>query len=208
MFKDRTDAGKQLAKSLEKYLDEDVLILAIPRGGVEIGYQVANYLDAELSLLISRKLPFPYNPEAGFGAVTEDGSSFINEIAARELSEEMIEQIKKEQVDEIKRRIEILRNGESLPDMKGRTVIITDDGLAMGSTMRASVKLCKNKGAGKIVVAVPVAGKQVADMINKVVDDIIVLDIPPFFHAVAQVYENWYDVSDYEVIDIMNKAKK
>jgi predicted phosphoribosyltransferase len=208
MFKDRTDAGKQLAKSLDKYRNEDVLVLAIPRGGVEIGYQVANYLDAELSLLISRKLPFPYNPEAGFGAVTEDGSSFINEVAARELSEETIEQIKKDQVDEIKRRIEVLRNGEPLPDMKNRIVILTDDGLAMGSTMSASVKLCKNKGAGKIVVAVPVAGKQVADMIDKVVDDIIVLDIPPFFHAVAQVYENWYDVSDNEVIEIMNKVKK
>ncbi|MFP4655664.1 MAG: phosphoribosyltransferase [Methanohalobium sp.] len=207
MFKDRTDAGKQLAKVFDNYRDENVLVLAIPRGGVEIGYQVAIYLNANLSLLISRKLPFPYNPEAGFGAVAEDGSTFINECAARGLSEGLIESIKDEQIREIKRRIEVLRNGEPLPDMKDRTVILTDDGLAMGSTMNAAIKLCKNRGASKIVVAVPVAGREVVNRIGNLVDDIIVLDIPPFFQAVAQVYENWYDVSDNEVLEIMNKVK-
>lgn len=207
MFRDRTDAGKQLAQALEKYRDENALVLTIPRGGVKIGYQVAVYLKAELSLLISRKLPFPSNPEAGFGAVAEDGSTFINEYAATGLSEELIESIKNEQIREIKRRIEVLRNGEPLPDMKDRTVILTDDGLAMGSTMNAAIKLCRNRGAGRIVVAVPVAGREVVNRIGKVVDDIIVLDIPPFFQAVAQVYENWYDVSDNEVLEIMSKIK-
>lgn len=206
MFKDRTDAGKQLAQALENYRDENVLVLAIPRGGVEIGYQVAAHLNSELSLLISRKLPFPYNPEAGFGAVAEDGSTFINEYAAKGLSDELIESIKDEQIREIKRRIEVLRNGEPLPDMKDRTVILTDDGLAMGSTMNAAIKLCKNRSAGKIVVAVPVAGRGVVNRIGNFVDDIIVLDIPPFFQAVAQVYENWYDVSDNEVLEIMSKV--
>ena len=206
MFKDRTDAGEKLAQALENYRDENVLVLAIPRGGVEIGYRVAAHLNAELSLLISRKLPYPYNPEAGFGAVAEDGSTFINEYAARGLSEELIESIKDEQIREIKRRIEVLRNGEPLPDMKDRTVILTDDGLAMGSTMNAAIKLCKNRGAGKTVVAVPVAGREVVNRIGNLVDDIIVLDMPPFFQAVAQVYENWYDVSDNEVLKIMSKV--
>lgn len=219
MFEDRKDAGEKLAKALEKYLPrlprgkadgkagkgKNPLVLAIPRGGVEVAYQVAKYLKADFSLLISRKLPFPDNPESGFGAITEDGSAFINREAAKWLSEEEINRIKEEQIEEIERRIRILREGKPLPEISGRTVILIDDGLAMGSTMRAAIELCKKKKAGKIIVAVPVSGKDVAEEIEKLVDEIIVLEKPDFFQAVAQVYKNWYDVSDEEVISIMEK---
>ena len=207
MFIDRKDAGVKLAKTLDRYKDKDILVLAIPRGGVEVAYEVAKYLNAELSLLISRKLPIPYNPEAGFGAIAEDGSIYIIPNANSWLSKEEIEKIKKDQIDEIKRRINILRQGKPLPEIKGRTVIIIDDGLAMGSTMRAAIELCKNKKARRIIVAVPVAGKDVKDEIGKSVDEIIVLEMPVFFNAVAQVYLNWHDVTDNEVIEILNRLK-
>src|SRR5665647_1594900 len=207
MFIDRKDAGIKLAKALDRYKDKDVLVLAIPRGGVEVAYEVAKYLNAELSLLISRKLPIPYNPEAGFGAIAEDGSTYIVPNTNRWLSKKQFEKIKKEQIDEIKRRINILRQGNPLPKIKDITVILIDDGLAMGSTMRAAIELFKNEKAMRIIVAVPVAGKDVKDEIGKSVDEIIVLEMPVFFNAVAQVYLNWHDVTDNEVLEILNRLK-
>jgi len=213
MFKNRKEAGKKLAEALEKYRGENPLILAIPRGGVEVGLQVAKKLDSDFSLIIARKLSLPDNPETGFGAVAENGSTFILEDAHYRLSGETIERIKEEQIDEIKRRIKVLRGGNPLPEIEGRTVILIDDGIAMGSTMRASIELCKIREAVKIVVAVPVAGREVAEEIGKKVDELIVLETPEYFRAVAQAYEKWYDVSDEEVLDllrerIMNKELK
>lgn len=207
MFEDRKDAGRKLARALAKYKGQDVAVLAIPKGGVEVAYEVAKYLDVDLSLLVARKLPYPHNPEAGFGAVAEDGSTFIFERAAEWVGPRRIEKIKKQQRREIIRRIAVLRKGKPLPEISGRTVILVDDGLAMGSTMRAAVALCKNKNAGKVVVAVPVAGAEVADEIAQTVDELIVLEVPPFFQAVAQVYRNWHDVSDEEVLEIMARLK-
>jgi putative phosphoribosyl transferase len=203
VFEDRKDAGERLARALEKYKGEDVLVLAIPRGGVEVAYEVAKYLDVDFSLLVARKLPYPINPEAGFGAVAEDGSTFIFERAAVWLGRKRIDKIKKEQLREIIRRIDVLRKGKPLPEISGRTVVLVDDGLAMGSTMRAAIMLCKNKNAAKVVVAVPVAGREVASDIAGIVDELVVLEVPPFFQAVAQVYRNWYDVGDEEVLEIM-----
>jgi predicted phosphoribosyltransferase len=204
-FEDRKDAGEKLARALEKYKSQNALVLAIPRGGVEVGYQVAEYLDADLSILVSRKLPFPDNPEAGFGAIAEDGSTFIVSDVALWLTKETLDKIIREQQREIQRRIRFLREGQPLPKIAERVVILVDDGLAMGSTMRAAIKLCKNKNARKIVVAIPVSGEDVAKEVGEMVDEITVLAKPAFFRAVAQAYLNWYDVSDQEVIEIMEK---
>jgi putative phosphoribosyl transferase len=203
MFADRKDAGQKLARALENYREQKPLVLAIPKGGVEVGYEVAKHLGCEFSILIARKLPFPDNPEAGFGAVAEDGSTFINDYAARGLSQHTIDRILKQQRREIKRRIAALRKGRPLPQIADRTVILIDDGIAMGSTMRAAVSLCKNKKAKKIVVASPVAGPSTAAELARIVDDVVVLEKPPFFRAVAQAYANWYDVCDEEVIRIL-----
>jgi predicted phosphoribosyltransferase len=203
MFADRKDAGQKLARALENYREQKPLVLAIPKGGVEIGYEVAKHLGCEFSILIARKLPFPDNPEAGFGAVAEDGSTFINNYAARGLSQHTIDRILKQQRREIKRRIAALRKGRPLPQIADRTVILIDDGIAMGSTMRAGISLCKNKKAGKIVVASPVAGPSTAAELARIVDDVVVLEKPAFFQAVAQAYANWYDVCDEEVIRIL-----
>jgi predicted phosphoribosyltransferase len=200
MFKDRKDAGKKLALALQKYKDKKVLVLAIPRGGVELGYEVAKALHADFSLLICRKLPYPLNSESGFGAISENGSVYINELAAASVSQEEIEQIIAQQSIEIKRRIETLRDGQPLPLLKGQTIILADDGIAMGSTMHTAVTLCKKQGAKKIIVAVPVASTQAIQKFSQMADEVVVLESPTNFYAVAQVYENWYDVSDEEVL--------
>jgi predicted phosphoribosyltransferase len=134
MFKDRRDAGQELARELQHYKSEDVLVLAIPRGGVEVGYQVAKHLDADFSLLIARKLPYPDQPEAGFGALAEDGSSVVLERATRWVSDATVERVIDEQRQEIERRVAVLRKGEPLPELRGRTVILVDDGIAISQS--------------------------------------------------------------------------
>lgn len=208
MFVDRKDAGQKLADALEKYKGEKPLVLAIPRGGVEVGYEVAKQLDCDFSILIARKLPFPDNPESGFGAIAEDGSTFMLDYAAAGLSPDTIEGIVKEQSREITRRIAALRKGRPLPTIADRTVILIDDGIAMGSTIRSGIALCKNKKAKDIIVATPVAGRDTAGELARIANEVIILEKPVFFQAVAQVYANWYDVSDEQVLRILEKWEK
>lgn len=205
MIKDRKDAGQKLALALQKYKIDNALVLAIPRGGVEVGYEIAKAFNYDFSLIICRKLPYPYNTESGFGAIAEDGSIYINERASYDLSEYEIRRIIFEQSKEIQRRIDKLRNSKPLPEINGRTVILVDDGIAMGSTMHVAVELCKKQKAKKIIIAVPVASSSSIEKFSKMVNEIVVLESPYNFYAVAQVYENWYDVSDEEVLDIMKK---
>ncbi len=200
MFKDRKDAGQKLAAALQAYQGEDALVLAIPRGGAEPGYEVAKILQCDIALLICRKLPYPHNPESGFGALAEDGSLYINKRAAASVADDEIERIVLQQNREIKRRIQTLRKGRALPPLKGRTVILVDDGIAMGSTMHTAVELCRKAEAGRIIVAVPVAGREAIEKFSEMADEVVVLESPANFYAVAQVYENWYDVSDEEVL--------
>ncbi|MCJ7766694.1 MAG: phosphoribosyltransferase, partial [Thiovulaceae bacterium] len=208
MFKNRKDAGQKLAAALQPYREENVLVLAIPRGGVELGYEVAKAFRSDFSLIICRKLPYPHNSESGFGAIAEDGSLYINKRAAASVSEHEIEQIILQQSREIKRRIETLRGGRALPSLKGRTVILVDDGIAMGSTMHTAVAMCQKNGAKKIIVAVPVAGREATEEFSKMADEVTVLESPADFYAVAQVYENWYDVSDEEVLSLLKGTSK
>lgn len=180
-------------------------MLAIPRGGAQVGYPVARHLEADFSLLISRKLPYPDEPEAGFGAVAEDGSSYLIPDANAWLNDEEIEKIKEEQVFETLRRVKVLRGGRPLPKITGRTVILVDDGLAVGSTMKAAVLLCRHQNAARIVVAVPVAGREAVRDLEAMADEVVVLEVPRYFQAVAQVYEYWTDLSDEDVLRIMRE---
>jgi predicted phosphoribosyltransferase len=207
MFKDRKEAGKKLALKLDKYKNQNVLVLAIPRGGVEVGFEVAVYLNSDFDILVSRKLPIPYNPEAGFGAIAEDGSAYLNKDASLWVQKNEIERIKKEQINEIKRRIDVLRGGRPLIAVEGRVVILIDDGLAMGSTMSVSIQYCRNKNSKKVIVAVPVSGEDVFYEIKQLVNEAYVLEMPYNFMAVAQAYLNWYDVTDEDVIELMKKWK-
>jgi predicted phosphoribosyltransferase len=206
MFIDRADAGRKLAVALEKYRDRNALILAIPKGGVQVGYEIAAHLHAEFSIVITRKLPFPDIPESGFGAIAEDGSLFLAEPVESIFPQDVFDVIVQQQRDEILRRIRVLRKGKPLPELRDRTVILVDDGIAVGSTMRASIRICRNQRAKTVVVAAPVSSRTVKNQIAAEVDDIIVLETPPGFRAVADAYRNWYDVSDEETIQILNQA--
>lgn len=200
MFADRIDAGRQLAAALHSYRSRSPIVLAIPRGGVIVGREVAAFLDAELSIIISRKLPYPDNPEAGFGAVAEDGSIYLIPGAEYDVPDSVRAAIIAEQRQVVERALQRLRGGAPLPELTGRTVILVDDGIAMGSTMRAAVICCRNHQAATIVVAAPVAGPQVVRELRQHVDDVVVLLVPRYFRAVAQAYQRWWDVSDEEAL--------
>jgi putative phosphoribosyl transferase len=210
MFTNRRDAGKQLAKKLAHYQDDNSLILAIPRGGVPVAYEVVKKINAELSLVIARKLPFPNNPEAGFGAIAEDGSTVFLNSAIVNLTMEMIQTIVNAQKADIQRRIKILRGGQPMPSINGRVTILVDDGIALGSTMRASIKMCTKSKPAKLVIASPVCSPELGRALKqmKAVDEVIILEQPRFFRAVAQVYEQWRDIPDHEVLEIMRQWKK
>ena len=207
MFMDRRDAGKQLAKELTRYQDRDALVLAIPRGGIPVAFEVARRINAELSLIIARKLPFPNNPESGFGAIAEDGSMVILQSAIVNLSNENIDAIIDAQKKEIQRRIKILRGGHPLPKLNERIVILIDDGIAMGSTMRASIKMCAKSSPARLVVASPVGSPELARALRQkeAVDEVVILEQPKYFRAVAQVYQHWRDIPDHEVLHIMSE---
>jgi len=205
MFIDRKDAGEKLGVALAGCRDKDLLVLGIPRGGVEIAYYVAHQLNADLSLIITRKLGYPSNPEAAFGAVAEDGSVYISEDAGQIVSDDEINAIIEQEEQEISRRIKMLRKGKTLPKLKGRTVILTDDGIATGYTLFAAMALCRKKKAGKIIVAVPIAGQRMDYHLRKLVDDVVILGIPDFFYAVSQGYEHFDNLTDEEAISFIDK---
>ncbi|MBD3245510.1 MAG: phosphoribosyltransferase [Candidatus Omnitrophica bacterium] len=208
MFRDRKDAGQQLVRALEEFRGCNPLVLAIPRGGVPVGLEIAAALDGVFSLLVTRKLPFPDNPESGFGAIAEDGSAYIFPEASGWLPADTIAEIKAEQQQEITRRISVLRDNRPLPEIRGSTVILVDDGIAMGSTMRASLRMCRARGASKVVVAAPVAGEEVRNALEAGSDRVVVLESPAHFYAVAQVYENWYDLNDEEVKKLIDSWRR
>jgi len=205
MFEDRDDAGQKLALALEGYRDQEALVLAVPRGGVEVGYRVARYLQAEFDIIMAGKLPWPDNSEAGFGAIAEDSSIFIFPGVFEKLKKKRIDRIISQQHAELERRIGALRAGCPLPKIAGRTVILVDDGIATGSTMRVCVDMCRKAQAERIVVAAPVAGRITTDEFRALADDVVVVDEIENFYAVAQGYLNWCDVSDRQVIEIMHQ---
>lgn len=207
MFTDRTDGALQLATALEEYKNKNVVVLGIPRGGAVTAYYVAMHLNAEFSLLISRKLGHPYNPEYAVGAIAEDGTIHLNPYAMEEVGKEDIDQVVAEQKKEIERRIKVLRKGEPLPVLKNRIVIIVDDGIATGATVFAAIKMCKNQEAAKIVVAAPVSGPDMVGKLKKEVDNVVILETPGFFHAVSQAYLSFEQVSDDEALELYEKWK-
>jgi predicted phosphoribosyltransferase len=208
MFADRKDAALQLAQALDHYKGKNALVLGIPRGGAETAYYVAQYLQAEFSLLISRKLGHPMNPEYAIGAIAEDGSIYISPYAKGDVSDETIHMVEEEQKKEIERRIKILRKGKALPELTGRTVILTDDGIATGATVFAAIEMCKKRHAGKIVVAAPVSGPDAEEQFRNKADEVVILEKPEFYHAVSQVYETFNQLSDEEAIEFLERGEK
>jgi predicted phosphoribosyltransferase len=207
MYFDREDAAIRLAKALEPYKNKNVVVLGIPRGGAVTAYHVATHLNAEFSLLISRKLGHPANPEYAVGAVAEDGTVHLNEHALFEVSEAQIDHAIREQKKEIERRIRILRKGEALPVLKNKIVIIVDDGIATGATIFAAIKMCKNQAAAKIIVGAPVSSPEKVEELKKLADEVVILETPVFFQAVSQAYDSFPTVTDDEALQLLEKWK-
>ncbi len=203
IFENRHDAGRQLAAKLSEYNGQSVIVLAIPNGGVPVAVEVAGALKAELELVICRKIPLPLTPEAGFGACADDGTIILNEEIAKRvgLSRQQIEYEATKVRAEIKRRCLLYEGDRPLVTVTGKTVIIIDDGLASGITMRAAVESVRRRRPREIVVAVPCASALAVKQVEKVADKVIICTtgFMPIF-AVADFYRQWYDLTDDEVI--------
>jgi putative phosphoribosyl transferase len=207
VFVDRRDAGFEVGKLLEsKYKDKNALVLGIPRGGIVVAYEVAKALNAELSTVITKKLPHPLHKEYAIGAAAEDGSVFLTS-AAQSLTSADVQRIVKAQSLEIESRIKRFRKGKPLPDMFNRIVIIADDGIATGSTLVPAIKLCKLRKAAKVVVAAPVSDGYVSE-IDSLADEVIIVERPEEFYAVGQVYEDFHHLSDEEVVSLLEDFEK
>lgn len=208
VFADRKHAGQELAKMLEpRYKDRNVLVFGIPRGGVVVAYEVARCLRAELSVIITKKLPHPSQEELAIGACAEDGSVFLTSLA-RGLRETTIRDIVKAQQEEIESRIRRFRDGKPLPEIKNRTVIIVDDGIATGSTLVPALKLCRSQNAAGVVVAAPVSGRNYVSDIDNLADDVFVAVKPADFYAVGQVYDDFHHLSDEEVTGLLDSYRR
>lgn len=218
IFQNRKDAGEKLTKRLfwlkqdrlkEERRQQSTVILAIPRGGVIIGDVIASELDAKLDVVVSRKIGAPYNPELAIGAVMPDGSYFINQeiVNMLNISQEYIQIQAHEQVKEIDRRLMGYRGSKEYDnEFEDKIVVLVDDGIATGATMLASAQWIKNKQhCKKLVIAVPVAPPKILDELNQVADEVIVLYSPLSFEAVGQFYQDFSQVSDNEVKEIMKK---
>jgi putative phosphoribosyl transferase len=210
IFRDRKEAGALVAEKLMHYAGrKDIIVLALPRGGVVNGFEIARRLNCPLDILIVRKIGFPGQPELAIGAVAETGAVVLNEdvISMGRVSEEYIKQAAEKQKGEIKRRRELYRGGKGLPELEGKTVILVDDGVATGATMKAAIAALKEEKIKKLVVGLPVASVEAEASIGKMVDEMVCLQAPPGFMAVGGYYEDFTQVTDDEVVEMLKRSK-
>jgi len=210
LFYDRTDAGRRLAKLLKRRIQGPCVVLAIPRGGVVVGYEVAKELGCPLDVVISRKVGAPAQPELAVGAVAEDGVVFVDEEIAGlvGVSRDYVERRAREELREVRRRAEEYRGGREMPELSGKTVVLVDDGLATGLTMMAAVHMARNKGAEKVVVAVPVSPPETVAKLQRHADEVICLETPSNFYAIGQFYERFDQLTDEETNSILRKSRE
>ena len=210
IFQDRMDAGKALASDLEIYADrDDVIVLALPRGGVPVAYEVAQRLRVPMDVFVVRKLGVPGHEEFGFGAIASGGIRFVNDevVRALKMPEAMVERVVEREQAELERREISYRGDRPEPELKDRTVIIVDDGLATGSTMRAAVTALKTRDPKLIIVAVPVASEQACEDFKHEADVMSVCAVTPEpFYGVGMWYENFSQTTDEEVRQLLGSA--
>jgi len=208
-FSNRTEAGRLLAEKLVKYAGRaDVIVLGLPRGGVPVAYEVAKRLGVPLDVFIVRKLGVPGFEELAVGAIASGGVRVLNQDVMRALpnAEPTIESITARETAELERREQSYRAGRPAPELRDRIVILVDDGLATGATMRAAVKALRHRGAAKIVVAVPVGPPDTCREFEEEADETICASVPEFFQAVGQYYEDFSQTSDDEVRELLARA--
>jgi len=209
LFKDRANAGRDLALALERYRGPSTLVLGLPRGGVVVAAEVARVLGAELNAIVTRKVGAPGNPEYAIGAVAEGGQVVLNdqEIAVYNIAPTYVQQEVHRQEQEIQRRVGLYRAGASLPTMRDRPVLVVDDGVATGYTMLAALRAVKHQGGTPVVMAVPVIPAGTLERLAVECDDAVALATPEPFYAVGLFYEDFAQVSDRDVIQLLKSAK-
>ena len=209
-FRDREEAGRFLAKELSDYRGKKAVVLGIPRGGVVAASKLAVALDAELDIVLARKLRTPGYEELAMGSVAEDGKVFLNEEVVQQMavSEVQIQNKKDVQLAEIKRRIELIRHIRPKVELKGRIVIVSDDGVATGATIQAAFWAVRMEQPSKLIAAIPVGPEDTIIRLAKDVDEMLCLRTPALFAAVGQFYQWFHSVEDDEVLEILGEEAK
>ena len=206
---DRRAAGQALASLLLAYRRQpDTIVLALPRGGVPVAYEVATTLELPLDLLTVRKLGVPHHDELAMGAIASGGIRVLNPEVVRlyRIDEAIVDEVAQRELQELNRRERVYRGDHRLPELHGRQVILVDDGLATGATMRAAVRAVRSQGAARIVVAVPVAPSDTLVELDEEVDEVVCPFSPEFFTAIGRWYVNFSQITDREVLDLLQRA--
>ena len=209
IFRNREHAGQLLAGALSKYANrKDVIVLGLPRGGVPVAYEVAKALNAPLDVIVVRKLGVPGWEELAMGAIASGGVRVINEQVVRssDISADLIEQAVATQLEELHRREMTYRGHTGAPEVQGKTIILVDDGIATGATIRAAVSALRQQNPARIVIAVPTAAADSCMMLEPLVDELVTLLKPMYFRAVGQWYEDFSQTSDAEVKWLLTRA--
>jgi predicted phosphoribosyltransferase len=208
-FADRVDAGKRLAEALADFHGKNAVVLAIPRGGVVVGYEIAAALVLPLDVIVPHKLGAPDNPELAIGAVAEDGSTVLDDnlVAYLGVCKGYIDEESERQREEITRRMTLYREGQPAIEVRGKDVIIVDDGIATGSTMKAALMSVKNRGAKSVTVAIPVGPPHTIQELTSLTNRVVCLYMPEDFQAIGQFYEDFSQTSDDEVIKLLKLCR-
>jgi predicted phosphoribosyltransferase len=209
-FSDRVDAGERLAEALAEFKFQNGLVLAVPRGGVVVGYQIAQRLQLPLDVIVPHKLGAPDNPELAIGAVAEDGTTFLDDnlLTYMGVSRDYIREESLRQRQEINRRLQTYRQTSVPPEVRARDVIVVDDGIATGATMKAALASVRNRGAASVTVAVPVGPPSTIRELQKQADRVVCLFTPELFQAIGQFYDDFSQTSDDEVIELLKISKQ
>jgi putative phosphoribosyl transferase len=210
VFSDRTEAGRRLAERLEHLKDQQPVVLALPRGGVPVAYEVAKALEAPLDLVLVRKIGAPFQPELAIGAVVdgERPELVLNRDVVDEyrISESYVESERRRQLDEIERRRELYLAGRPRAPIRDRTAIVIDDGIATGATMEAALLATRRAGPKHLVLAVPVAPPDTIERLRSEVDEVVCLMVPAFLGAIGSFYRDFRQLDDGEVIELLQRA--
>jgi putative phosphoribosyl transferase len=207
LFKNRVDAGQRLAEALIGYKGEDVIVYALPRGGIVLGYEISKRLNAPLDLIITRKIGYPGNEECAICAVAEDGHMICDSSGMSLIDSQWIQENAEKEIEEAKRRRMEYLKGRAPLAVTGKIAVIVDDGVATGLTMMLAIQELKHNNPKKIVVAIPVSSPTAALKIQQEADELVVLDTPANFYAVGAHYESFPQLTDDEVIKIMDLAQ-
>lgn len=211
LFKNRADAGKQLALKLAKFADAiNVVVVGIARGGIAVAFEIASTLHLPLALIVVRKVSAPENEELALGAITDSGEGIFNNelISFLSVSDDYIKKEVEKEKELAASRVKLYTSNNKQPDIRDKTVILVDDGVATGATIRAAIQSLKKGGAKELIVAIPVASGDSLQGISKEVAQVVVLSSPSFFEAVGNFYENFAQVSDEEILDFMQRLNK